>query len=101
MPGYNGTGPWGMGPGSGRGYGPCRGYRPRMGWFRGGGFYGRGAGHGGGRGPFRGWAGESYPAYGPAWSSPEEEKAFLKSQAEELKAELADMEQRMAELEKP
>ncbi len=99
MPGYNGTGPWGRGAETGRGFGPCRGYRPLFGWFRGGGFYGRGAGRGAGRGPFRWWAGEPEPAYGPAWSSPEDERTFLKNQAEELKAELAEMEQRMAELE--
>ncbi len=98
MPGFDGTGPVGRGPGTGGGFGPCRGAWPRLSGFRGGGF-GRGPGWGPGRGPCRWWYGGPGPYYGPAWTGPEDEKAFLKEQAEQLKAELAEMEQRMAELE--
>ncbi len=56
MPGFDGTGPLGMGPGTGRGLGPCgagvRGwFGPR--WFPGFGrrWFGRGRGFG------RGWFG--------------------------------------------
>jgi hypothetical protein len=103
MPGYNGTGPAGRGPGTGRGLGVCTGARPRgfglWGGARGGLGLGRGAGRGAGFGPCRWWAGGSYPVYSPSWQGPEDEKAFLKDQAAQLKAELADLEQRMNDLE--
>ena len=102
MPGFDGTGPVGGGPGTGRGFGPCVGARPRLGGFRGSG-YGRGTGWGSGWGPGMGfcrwWAGAPAPYYGSAWSGVEDEKAFLKDQAELMKAELAEMEKRMADLE--
>lgn len=98
MPGFDRMGPLGRGPGTGGGFGPCRGFAPRFGGYRGGG-YGRGAGWGPGRGHCRWFYGAPVPYYGPAWVGPEDEKAFLKEQTEHLKAELADMEQRMAELE--
>jgi hypothetical protein len=45
-----------------------------------------------------GWAG-SGPYYGPGWAGAADEKAFLQDQAEALKAELADLEKRLSELE--
>ena len=99
MPGFDGTGPVGAGPGTGRGFGPCRGYRPRLGGFRGRGYYGRGMGWGVGGGPCHWWYGGPNPYHGPAWSGPDDEKTFLKDQAAQLKAELAEMEKRMTELE--
>jgi hypothetical protein len=50
-----------------------------------------------GAGPYLGprWA----LPYGPAWASPEDEKAFLREQAEAIKAELAELEKRLQELE--
>jgi len=58
MPGFDGTGPLGQGPGTGRGLGPCgAGVRwfPRF-WGRGFGFgRGRGFAFGRGRGFGRGW----------------------------------------------
>ncbi len=102
MPGFDRTGPMGGGPGTGRGFGLCRGARFYPGGFRGGGF-GRGPARGRDWGPGWGschwWPSASVPYYGPAWSDPEEEKAFLKDQKEQLKAEMAEMEKRMAELE--
>jgi hypothetical protein len=92
MPGYNGTGPAGKGPGTGRALGVCTGARSRgfglWGGARGGLGLGRGAGRGAGFGPCRWWAG-----------GPEGEKAFLKDQTTQLKAELADLEQRINDLE--
>lgn len=69
-----------------------------VGGFRGGGF-GRGPGWGPGWGPCRWWYGAPGFYGGPAFSGPEDEKAFLKEQAELLKSELAELEQRMSELE--
>jgi hypothetical protein len=79
MPGFDGTGPRGMGPmtGGGRGfcaspaYGARPGYAASFGWpawgGRGGGF-GRGMGRGMGRGRGRGFA---YPyANRPGWNAP-------------------------------
>lgn len=106
MPGYDGTGPVGGGPGTGRGMGVCvPGRAPRAYGLRGP-AYGRGmgwgAGMGQGRGPGRGfcrwWNRSVVPYYSPVRYSPEEEKAYLKDHAEVLKAELAEMEHRMAEI---
>lgn len=65
----------------GRGwYGP--GFWKEPGWYPGAGGY-RGG----------------YNRPGPGWAGPEDEKAFLREQAEALKAELAELEKRLAELE--
>lgn len=103
MPGYDGSGPAGAGAGTGRGLGPClTGKTP---WAYGirGPLFGRGMGRGAGRGPGRGfcrwWPGAGGPYYGPVQHRPEDERAYLKDQAEMLKSELAEMEKRMAELE--
>lgn len=54
MPRFDGTGPWGLGPLTGRGLGPCgAGMAWRRGWGRGFGWQRRGrfrGGEGGGRG---------------------------------------------------
>ena len=112
MPGYDGTGPMGMGPGTGWGRGPCRGEGPYSGpsgrWWgadepwgpaRGRGF-GRGLGRGFRRGPggFGRWAGR--PA-GPMWEAAptrEEEAGWLKGRADVLKAEMEAVQRRIEEL---
>ncbi len=83
MPGFNGTGPGGMGPGTGWGRGPCGGGRRRP-WCYGGG---------------RGWGWNAGPA---AWGTPypteTDEKAYLESQVQSLRGELQDMERRLETL---
>jgi len=126
MPGGDRTGPWGLGPMTGRAAGYCAGYSvpgymnpiPGRGW-------GAGFGRGWGRGYFgrgRGWrnwywatglpgwarAGYGYPAFGsraypypyaPA-PTPEEEAEALKQQAELLRQTLEDIQNRISALEK-
>ncbi|QQY79854.1 hypothetical protein EDD65_10792 [Keratinibaculum paraultunense] len=77
MPGFDGTGPRGMGPMTGRGMGYCR---PRR-------FYGRGMRYGFRYGRSRGFA------YGPGVYalSPEEEKAMLEEEKTYLKARLDEV----------
>jgi len=105
MPGFDGTGPLGMGPMTGRGMGHCAGFRAAG--------YGnpwpcRGLGWGRGRG-WRWW----YRSTGlPGWArfgyagdvrfsfSAEEELAFLKNQARLLEQELKTIAKRIGELEK-
>lgn len=99
MPGLDGTGPAGRGPASGRGLGYCGEFQLRAGGYRGGG-YGRGPGWGRGYGgPRHRWYGGPGPNYRPAWSDSVDEKDFLQNQTEQLKAELAALEKRMAEME--
>ena len=102
MSGFDGTGPVGGGPGTGRGLGVCGAARPMAYGLRGRGYYGRGMGLGAGRssgwGACRWWAGAPAPYNGPVWSGPDDEKAFLEDQAARLKTELAEMEKRMADL---
>lgn len=98
MPGFDGTGPLGGGPGKGRGYGNCAPVRPAAYGYRRG-YFGRGSGRGAGLGLCRWWAGAPLPNYGQMRQGPADEKAFIKDQAENLRAELAELEQRMAELE--
>lgn len=114
MPGFDGTGPMGMGPMTGGGWGRCnpygqygrrfawRDFGPRFGWGR-----GRGYRH-------RYWAtGLPGPMrYGPMgfwgfpWGDPfaapytkEQEKEILKDQTEALKQELDAIDSRLRELE--
>ena len=125
MPRGDGTGPMGMGPMTGRAAGYCAGYgvpgymNPTPGWGFGMGygrpwcFWGRGLGRGGGRG-WRHW----YYATGlPGWMrygwmpygglvpyqyqkpDPEMEKQVLKTQAENLQAELDAIKKRLSEIE--
>ena len=113
MPGFDGTGPAGMGPMTGGGRGFCAasmsGMRPRPMGRR---FFGRGA-RGGGRGwrhlyratGLPGWAraGYGYPASGMEYVpevSREEEAAMLKEDAELLKKELKAVQDRLDNLEK-
>lgn len=118
MPGGDRTGPLGNGPLTGRGAGFCRGFgipgffSRWTGGRRGG---GRGFGFGGG-GYGRGWrnrffatgvpgwasgrenAEPFYPATGRATSSGTWEKSYLEEQAQLLRSELADIDERLAEL---
>lgn len=90
MPRYDGTGPLGYGPGSGRGFGPC-GAGMRGGF---GGGYGRGFGRGGGRGLggfFGGWGNPL---------SKKEHKKFLADYKKALKEELQDIEEEEKSLSK-
>jgi len=103
MPARDGTGPWGMGPMTGRGLGWCgTGANPR--------FYGRwrgfagGAGWGFGRGFRRlgarpwGWAGFPPPAAG-FWG-PQEELDYLRRYAENLEASLEAVKEEIRALER-
>ncbi len=77
MPGFDGTGPWGMGPGTGWGLGPCGAGRAwRRGFGRG--WFGRGRGFG-----WRWW-----------WMnySPEDELEFLKNQKEFIEQRINELE---------
>lgn len=110
MPGFDGTGPMGMGPitGGGRGFcvAPVSGIRP-------GPFGRRFGGRGGGRGRrnmyyatgLPGWAraGYGYPAFGMGYmpDTPEkDESQMLKEEAGLLKQELEVIQERLAALEK-
>jgi len=95
MPRFDGTGPRGMGPGTGRGLGPCGAGRT---WRKGG---GRGLGYGRGFGWRRfggypwGYPYETYP-YQPL--TKEEEKKILEEDAADLEEELKAIKARLAEL---
>ncbi len=80
MPGFDGTGPRGMGPMTGRGMGPC------------GGGYGYGRRGGFGRG--RGFWGKSWcPFWGQSMELSDKDKVdYLKGEAEALRQELKDVE---------
>ena len=82
MPGFDGTGPEGRGPLSGRGFGPCAG--------RGRG-YGKGFGRGYGRSPCR------YPSIE---FSEEEQKKILQEELKELEAEKEAIETRLKSIKK-
>jgi len=83
---FNGTGPWGQGPGTGWGLGPCG---AGMGWRRG---FGRGGG--GGRGFGRFWG---YGPYQPQVTK-KEEKEILEDEATGLEEELKAIKARLTEL---
>lgn len=110
MPRGDRTGPDGFGPMTGRGLGYCAGYSTpgyTKGVPRGGGGFGsgRGFGRGFGRGYGHGW--RSAPAYqsapvtnpAPAYQSKEQEIKALKDQAEQMKANLENINSRIQELE--
>lgn len=88
MPFFDGTGPRGQGPMTGRGMGPCGGSYGfgRRGWF------GRGRGYG------RGWG------YGPGFLSnfraptKTEEREYLEEYKKDLEAELASVEKELKDL---
>ena len=112
MPRGDRTGPWGLGPMTGRAAGYCADYPvpgylnpiPRYGRGR-----GRGFGRGRGRGFARGWC--AYPPYyqytypQPTYPSAlptpsaEQEIGSLENYKKELEAERADLEQEMNEIE--
>jgi len=108
MPGYDRTGPAGMGPRTGGGLGYCaspstgRGYDTYYypdnapGWGAGYGRRGRGAGFCW-RG--RGW-GFGRQAWAPASvGRPQDERELLQDQAAELRSRLAELEKRLAQME--
>jgi len=121
MSGFDGTGPMGAGPMTGRGQGQCNpagtGYRPAygrgfgygMGYGRGRGFRG-GVGSGFGRGFARGfglqgfypgWGGGYAPAYGaPYPMDPSQEMDMLRVEADAMKSGLDEINRRIEELEK-
>lgn len=84
MPGFNGTGPVGAGPMTGRGMGPC-GQGQRMGYGR------RGFGRGGGmtRGACYGFAGGGY--YRPSQGDLENEASALEEELKMVKDEINEM----------
>ncbi|WP_300525131.1 DUF5320 domain-containing protein [Aminiphilus sp.] len=82
MPGRNGTGPRGMGPATGRGFGPCRG-GARRGFCRGGAFQARGGWSGGM--PLSQWV-----------PSSEAERNALEQEADYLEQRLNQVRSRMA-----
>lgn len=84
MPGFNGTGPLGLGPGTGRGLGPCG---AGMGWRRG---YGRWWARGFGRG---------FWGYQPRISE-KEEKEMLEDKVVGLEEELKAVKERLSEIKK-
>ncbi|MFH1709252.1 MAG: DUF5320 domain-containing protein [Planctomycetota bacterium] len=113
MPGKDGTGPMGMGPMTGRAAGQCAGYAMpgnmnlRNGHGRGMGFVWPG-GIGGGfgrRNMFRatgmpGWMRAGMAGGVPAVEpTPEQERSFLKSQADALQAQLDGVRKRLEEME--
>lgn len=117
MPAFDGTGPRGMGPMTGRGLGYCAGsgapgYASLVPGYGLG--FGRGRGWGGGGRGWRhwyyatglpGWARYDYPpfgAYGPYGQPMTEaqETELLKNQAEALKREMDAITQRLEELKK-
>jgi hypothetical protein len=107
MPGFDGTGPMGMGARTGGGRGFCppgagQAYGYGAGAFRGSGRGGipwgggRGRAWGGGRG--RGGFGPVAPAWGAADWSPDQESAFLRNQTAFLEQELQRLRSRIDEL---
>ncbi|MFO7952738.1 MAG: DUF5320 domain-containing protein [Bacillota bacterium] len=79
-------------------YGP--GFWKGPDWFPGaGGFRGGRRGWCPGWGPCHFWPPHPGPYYGPGFSEPEEEKAYLKEQEEVLREELNALEKRISELE--
>ena len=90
MPGFNGTGPAGQGPATGRGLGPCG---EGMGWRRGCGYgSGRPRGYGG-----RGYGVRGYGLYQPRVTE-KEEVEMLTDEAGGLEEELRSIKERLTEL---
>lgn len=94
MPRFDGTGPGGLGPGTGWGLGPCG---AGGGWRRGG---GRGWGRGYGRRldwrGLRGYGPGGYP-YQPTITK-KEEKEILEDEVTDLEEELKTIKTRLSEL---
>ena len=115
MPGFDGTGPGGMGPRTGGGFGWCPpgygpapygGYGPVYGVGRGG--IPRGGGRGRAWGGGRGWGWNAYaagyapPPYAPAWAPPSQgdELSYLADQEKALQEEMEAVRSRIEELKK-
>ncbi len=104
MPFGDGSGPGGMGPRTGRGFGYCSDF-PHPGFA-----VGRGFGRGMGRGPGRGFgrAAGFGLGYGPVNSgfplpnefSPEQEKSYLKNQITSMEKTVNELKKRMGEIDK-
>ncbi len=97
MPGGDGTGPMGMGPMTGRGAGFCSGFST-PGYTNFGGRFGMGFGFGRGRGFGRRFFISGLPGwnrYGYASYSRDDEKNFLKGQAEFLENQLEQVQQQL------
>ena len=106
MPGFDGTGPRGMGPMTGGGRGFCS---P---WGIGAAFAGYGTPPRVGYGyPYYGWAGASYPFYGTPTGAPgvtpfapqmtrEQELEALKTQSQVLTQQLSEIQRHIEGLEK-
>jgi len=90
MPRFDGTGPWGFGPGTGWGLGPCG---AGMAWRRG---RGRGLGRGFGWRRFWDYPYGAYP-YQPQITK-KEEKEILEDEVADLEEELKTIKARLAEL---
>ncbi len=117
MPGFDGTGPQGMGPmtGGARGFcNPNSAYRPVYGGgfgmgrgFRGGfgGGFGRGRGYGRGFGrrgayqPYGAWYGPADPYRAPYAMKAEDELNILKNEASAIKNDLDEINKRIQEIE--
>lgn len=108
MPGFDGTGPAGMGPMTGGGRGSCASQRTVSGASGFGPRFGRGRRRMGGfrSSWFWGPPGTSQGGYGPSGGYPqnafwsrEQERDFLKEQAAALKEDLQALEDRLRELE--
>ncbi|MFC1698739.1 DUF5320 domain-containing protein [Candidatus Omnitrophota bacterium] len=93
MPGFDGTGPMGMGPITGGGRGFCA--VPMKDWRRpfGGRFFGRGRG----RGWRRGWFGYGSP--NASEFTPQQEAEMLKKEAKAMQDEINSIHIRISELE--
>lgn len=105
MPGGDQTGPLGLGPMTGGGWGYCSGYAGRGAWSRP--RFGRGAPVGGWTGGGRGYrhrfyaTGVPFSAYGPASEpilEPEQETSLLAAEAERLRSMLESIEKRLERL---
>jgi uncharacterized protein DUF5320 len=108
MPQGNGTGPRGMGPMTGRAAGYCAGFSEPGFVNSGAGFAGRGPGRGGGFGGGRRRGRFCAPGYAAPWigmaapvvePTPADQARALKQQADYLEQSLAEIKQRLAELE--
>lgn len=99
MPYGDGSGPGGMGPRTGRGFGFCSGYA-QPGFLFGRGF-GRGAGRGYGRGlrPDYGYS-RPYDFPVPDQYSPEQERTYLKNQIKSMESTIGELKKRMGEIDK-
>jgi hypothetical protein len=103
MPGFDGTGPSGQGPGTGWGQGPCgagrrRGFRRLGQGVRG--FQASGGEWGRPRWGRRAYGYRSFgPGTGPLYGVPQDEAQALKKEAAHLQSELEAVQRRLAELE--